>query len=376
MRSLYKKYEAYVTLALVVVLSSVILWIPFTDLLSFAGLHIKNHDTGTIYRNFDGPLYIIPAKTWYNPKEIKKVYPDNTGKPIYFAAHLPGYPATIAALAPVLGYRKAMIASTVLATLLLTWFFYFMVKRMKITKHPMVLTVIMLFLPRFLVLRGVGTPEPLFVLLVLASLFFFEKKRFFWAGILGALATITKTPGILLFVAYLCAMVDEYRSKRVFVREWLYTMLIPAGLVGVFLLYLAQYGDFFAYMHTDYVVPMPYPFAAFNHVAQWVQTGWLEEIVLYLFFYGVSIVYLKDSPYKSFFYFSLIFFIALIFVQHRDISRYALPMWPLALIAFEKFFTTKRVVLVGLLLLPAVYLYAWNFIQINVMPISDWAPFV
>lgn len=376
MKSLYKKYEAYINLTLAVVVSSVLLWIPFTNVLSFVGLHFKNTGTDIIYRNFDGPLYIIPAKTGYNPKLIETIYPGNTGGPIYFAAHLPGYPATIATLAPLLGYRRAMIAATFLATLVLAWFFYYMLKQMKLTKHPLVLTIVFLFLPRFLVLRGVGTPEPLLMLLILSSLYFFEKKQFMWSGILGGLAAMTKTPAILLFAAYLCVMFDEYRLKRAVIRGWFYLLLIPVGLLLVNLIYLQQYGDFFAYLHTNFVVPMPYPFSAFNYTAQWVQTGWLEEIVLYLVFYGVSIVYLKDSPHKSFFYFSLIFFLGLLFVQHRDISRYALPMWPLALIAFEKFFTSKRFVLVGLLLIPGIYMYAWNFMQTNVMPISDWTPFM
>lgn len=376
MKSLYIKYEAYFNLALVVILSSIILWVPFSNLLSFAGLHFKNTDTGTVYRNFDGPLYIIPAKTWYNPKAIADLYPNNPGGPKYFAAHLPGYPVTIAAIAPLLGYRKAMIAATVLTSLILAFFFYYMLKKLKLTKHPFVLTVIMLFLPRFLVLRGVGTPEPLFVLLILASLYFFETKKYLWAGVLGGLAAFTKTPAVLLFAAYLCTVVDYYRTNKKFNLSWLWIFLIPVGLAAVGLIYYIQYGDFFAYMHTNYVVPMPYPFAMFNYMAQWVQTGWLEEIVLYLFFYAASVVWLKDSPHKSFFYFSLIFLIGLLFVQHRDISRYAVPLWPLALIAFEKFFTSKKFVLACLLMLPALYFYAWNFMQINVLPVPNWAPFM
>lgn len=376
MKSLYKKYEAYFILTLVVVLSSVILWLPFTPLLSFAGLQFKNKDTGYIYRNFDGPLYIIPAKTGYNPKQIKKVYPESQVEPKYFAAHLPGYPTTIAMLAPVLGYRKAMIAATVGATLALAWFFYYVLKKLKLTKHPLVLTVVMLFLPRMLILRGVGTPEPLFMLLILASLYFFERKRFLLSGVFGGLAAITKTPAILLFAAYLCTIVDHYRTHHKFVKGWLYTLLIPAGLALVGLLYYIQYGDLLAYLHTNSVVPMPYPFSVFDHTAQWVQTGWLEDVVLYFFLFATGIVFLKELPYRSFYYFALIFFIGLIFVQHRDISRYAMPMWPLACIAFEKLFTMKRFALVGLLLLPALYLYAWNFIQINVLPVSNWAPFL
>lgn len=376
MKSLYIKYKGYIILALVVIISSLILWIPFTRMLSFAGLPFNGTDTGTIYRNYDGPLYVIPAKTWYNPEEIERVYPENTDGSAYFAAHLPGYPASIALLAPLLGYRKAMIAATVIATILLAWVFYFMLVRLKLSKHPLTLTVVMLFLPRFLVLRGVGTPEPLFMVSILGSLLFFEQKKFIWAGVLGGIAAATKTPAVLLFLAYLLTILDEYRTHKQIRWGWLYLLLIPAslGLVGV--LYLVQYGDFWAYFHTNFVVPMPYPFAMFNYQAQWVQTGWIEEIVLYLVFYATSIVYLRNLPHKSFSYFALVFFVGLMFVQHRDISRYAMPLWPLALIAFERFFTDRRFVTAGLLMLPAIYMYAWNFMQVNVMPIPNWAPFM
>jgi hypothetical protein len=72
----------------------------------------------------------------------------------------------------------------------------------------------------------------------------------------------------------------------------------------------------------------------------------------------------------------LVFFIAIIFVQHRDIPRYSLPLWPMALVAFERFFTDKRFLLVFFFLLPAIYLFAWDFIIYNVMPISNWAAYL
>ena len=92
--------------------------------------------------------------------------------------------------------------------------------------------------------------------------------------------------------------------------------------------------------------------------------------------YGLAIFNLKDSKYRSFFYFGLVFFTATLFVQHRDISRYFLPLWPLALIAFEKFFTSKKFLIIFIILLPAIFLYAFNFLLYNVMPISDWSAFL
>jgi hypothetical protein len=152
--------------------------------------------------------------------------------------------------------------------------------------------------------------------------------------------------------------------------------LIPLGLLTVFELYALQYGDFFAYFNTGGFVPMPYPFSVFNFRAKWVGTAWIEEMVFYFFLYGLTVYNLKNSKYRSFFYFSLIFYVAILFVQHKDIPRYSLPLWPMALISFEKFFTSKKFLIAFLFLLPAIYLFAWNFIVYNIIPISNWQPYL
>jgi 4-amino-4-deoxy-L-arabinose transferase-like glycosyltransferase len=321
-------------------------------------------------------LYIIAAKSLYDPNILHSLKIETPLPDTYYAAHMPLYPLTIRLFAPVMGYLKAMIFSTLLFTVLLTWVFYFVLKKLKITAHPFILASVFLFLPRFLVVRGIGAPEPLFMFMVLGSLFAFERKNYVLAGLLGGLAAMTKLPGILLFPAYLLVLGEQYIKTKKADLKSISILLIPVGLLAVCLLYAQQYKDFFAYWHTGYVVPMPYPYAAFNHAARWVGTGWLEDVLIYFFMYGMTVMYLKDSKYRSFYYFSLIFLIGLLFVQHRDVSRYSLPLWPMACIAFEKLFTSKKFLIVFVLLLPGIYLYAWNFMQTNVMPVSNWGPFM
>lgn len=374
--SLYKKYREYIYLAFLVLSSSFVLWIPFFKQNIIPAIHLKNTDTGYIYRHYDGPLYIVAAKSLYDQKTLSSLKIETPLPNAYYAAHLPLYPLTIRMFAPIMGYLKAMMVSTVTATILLTLFLFFLLKRFKITDNPLILSAVFLFLPRFLVTRSIGAPESLFILCVLVSLYAFEKKNYALAGLMGGLATMAKLPGILLLPAFMLVLAERYYKTKKFDYASLSLVLIPVGLLAVCLLYLLQYHDFFAYWHTGYVVPMPYPFAAFNQSARWVGTSWLEEVIFYFAMYGLTAVYLKDSKYRSFFYFSLVFFIGLLFVQHRDISRYSLPLWPLACIAFEKFFTSRKFLIVLAVLLPGIYLYAWNFMQTNVMPISNWAPFM
>jgi len=376
--------KSYFIVIFFVLISTFFVWLPFILKINFwYGIEIPNSSTQYIYRNFDGPLYIIPAKTFYNKDAIEKIGLELALPAKYFAAHLPLYPFLIRVSAEVfkffgfsLAYFKAMIFVNLAATVFLTLFFYFFIKNLKLSQKPLLLSFIFLFIPKFLVVRSIGAPESLFMFLILLSIYFFEKERYFLAGLFGGLATMTKTPGILLFFAYgLIFLAKILKTKKINWR-WIGIFLIPLGLLAVFIIYAFQYKDFFAYFHSGDNIHLFYPFSVFNYKANWVRTAWLEEMVFYFFLYGLTVYNLKDSKYRSFFYFSLVFYIAILFVQHKDIPRYSLPLWPFALIAFEKFFTSKKFLIVFILLLPVIYLFAWNFIVYNIMPISDWKAFL
>ena len=350
-------------------------------------LDFKGHNFQTIYKHFDGPLYIVSAKSWYDPDIIKKLPVEIALQPGYFAAHLPLYPAFIRLFAPILGYLKAMIFVNILFTTLLALFFYEFLKRLNITKYPLALVTVFLFLPRFVPVRVVGAPESLFLFLILLSIFFFEKRNYWLAGLFGGLSVMTKSPGILLTFAYGLVFLEKLIKEGLFKNfvktirnhfdlRWFGIALIPCGLLAVFLIYWSQYGDFFAYFNSGDNIHLVGPYATFNFAKRWVASFWLEDIVFYFFMYALAIITLKDTKYRSFFYFPLVFFTATVFVEHRDIARYSLPIWPFACIAFEKFFTSKKFLLAALIILPAIFMYTWNFLQYNIMPIADWTAYI
>jgi 4-amino-4-deoxy-L-arabinose transferase-like glycosyltransferase len=378
---LYNNFRPYFLISLIVVVSSVLLWLPFLLRQPYwFGLKIENTSFDYVYRHFDGLLYIIPAKTLY---DIKKIDVPGMGLIVslplsakYFAAHLPLYPLLIRIFAYIVGYLKSMLLVNLMATVFLASFFYYLVKKLNLTSQPLILTSVFLFLPRFLIVRSIGAPESLFILLLLISLFFFEKKNYLLAGIFGGLSVMTKTPGILLFPVYFLTIIEKYWREKKLDFGVISILLIPMSLIAVFLLYYFQMGDFFAYFHTGGVVAMPYPFSVFNWQAQWVGTAWLEDIIFYLFLYGLMVISMVKIKQRSFFYFSIVFFIAIIFIRHRDIARYSLPLWPFAVIAYEKFFTSKKFLIISIILLPAIYLFAWNFMSYNVMPVGEWKPFL
>ena len=314
-----RRIYPYFTLILVIFLSTLLVWTPFiTKSSNWLGLKIENSSFDYIYRHYDGPLYIIPAKTFYDPaKFLSKDGANIIGiSPGYFAAHLPFYPLLIRGVRELiqltgltslpagrqvngLEYLKSMVIVNLLATVGLACLFYFILKKFKITKNPWLLTVIMFFLPRFLVIRSVGAPESLFMLLTLGSLYFFEKEKYWLAGLLGGLSVATKSPGILLFCAYCLTIVERIiRTKKINWR-WLGIILIPFGLLTVFFVYWLKLGDFFAYFHSGDNVHLIYPFSVFNFQKPWIGTAWLEDVIFYFVLYGLTVISLKDFKYRS-----------------------------------------------------------------------------
>ncbi len=374
---MFKRTSPYLTIPFIVLVSTLILWLPFLlKAPNWFGLNIPNSDMSWIYRNFDGLLYIVAAKTLYNPQLIDALGLEINLSSNYFAAHLPLYPVLIRLLTPLFGTLKSMIVINLGATVGLAVFFYYLLKQFKLSVNPLILTTVMLFLPRFLVVRGIGAPESLFLLLALASLFFFEKKQYLWAGLLGGIATTSRTPGMLIFLAYALVLAEQFvKTRKINWSAW-GIFLIPVGLLAVFGFYQQAYGDFFAYFKSGDNIHLVFPYSVFNFQKVWVGTAWLEEVIFYYFLYLLTVISLKNFPYRSFFYFSLVYFVAITFVQHQDVIRYSLPLWPMALIAFDKFFTSKKFLIAFLILLPAIYLYAWNFLLFNAQPVSNWAPYL
>lgn len=361
----------------IVLVSTLVLYLPFLfHFSSWLGLSFPDSNMSYIYKHWDGPLYIVPAKTWYDPLAIQKLGVELPLSPSYFAAHLPLYPFMIAVFAPVIGFLASMVGVNIAFTVLLALAFYFVVKRFELSQNPLILTGVLLFLPRLLVIRSVGAPETMFMFFVLVSLYCFEKKSYFFAGLLGGLAAMTKSPGILLFGAYIFVLAERFMKTKKIEWQSFGLLLIPLGTLAVFAIYQLRYNDFFAYFHSGDNIHLVSPFAVFNFAKRWVGTAWLEEIIFYYFMYLLALFTLWKSKYRSFFYFFLIFFVATLFIDHRDIARYSLPLWPLAVIAHEKFFTSRRFLIALLILLPALYLFAWNFLGYNLMPISNWQPYL
>lgn len=370
-------------IASLTIVSTLLVW------LTFPLLRLINIGDGllTVFANFDGPNYIVVAKTWYNQKLIASSFPQPP--PInYYPAHLPAYPFLIRIFNIVFPSIWAMFLATLLSSILAVTIFYLILKKFKITTQPLWLSTIFLFLPaRWLIVRSIGAPEPLFLFAILTSFYFFksafEKKQncrfqsFLFAGLFGTLAQMTKTPAILLFISYIFLLIwQSLKTKRISWEAWP-ILLMPISIFFLFCFYAKQTGDFFAYFHSgDNLHLFFLPFRATITYGAWLGDFWKEEIIYIYIFGSLTVFSLFKQKRYDFGVFAVIFFTAILFVSHRDIARYILPLVPFTLIAFAPFLEKKEFKLTFFLVLIPVYLYAINFILHNTAPIADWTPYL
>jgi len=372
-------------LAIITIGSTLLIWLPFIlDLKSFWNLIYPGGGVATLWRNFDGLNYIAVAKSFYNPLTLQENFSSLGLAPIYFASHFPLYPMFIALASPVFGFLNGMLIVTTTFSVLSVWIFYLLVKDFKLTENPLWLSLIFLALPaRWVIVRSVGSNEPLFIFLVLATFYLTRKSKYFLAGIVASLAVWTRSPAVILVAAlgfsvfghWLLALVKNHKVK--FPTYALPLIAFPiAAALGLFYLYFVQFGDFFAYFHSGDNIHLTLPpFPVFNKEQYWVGTFWLENIIyVYLFLAAGAIVLWQKKLYDLAIFVGL-FFIASSFIAHLDIGRYILPAFPFVLIAFEKFLVSREFKIAFIILLIPIYLFTQNFLIGNISPITDFTPF-
>lgn len=376
-KSFLQKKDSHKTLLSIVLISILpilALYIPFLFKLDhFFFLKIAEPGFSNILRNWDGPHYIVVARSFYNPEAIIPLLFTDVS-PSYYPAHFPLYPLFIRLFSPFLGFFYSGLFVTIMSGILLNYMFYSVAK--KYTQHPLLLTAVFtVFPPRFLVTRAILAPEPLMVLCMFLSLVAWENKEYFKGALWGSLGILSKVKAGFLFPAFVASSMEEmFVKKQSFKPSYALAALIPLTLCALFGYFYYQTGDFFAFLVAEKgnSLFVTFPFAQFNHDAVWAQSIWLEDVVFYfaaMILLTVTLFYSKQN--RSWFYFSLFYTAFLIFVPQRDITRFSYPLYPLFLLTFEKFFTSKHFKIVLILLLPAIYFYTLNFILHNQAPIAN-----
>jgi hypothetical protein len=300
----------------------------------------------------------------------------------YYPAHFPGFPLLIKYFGLYTSTPKAMLIVSLLGSVGLTLAMYQLFKNYLGSSSAYYLSLVGLFFPaRLLVLRLVGAPETLFIATTIFSILLFQKQKYLFSAIMAGLAMTLKSPGVILFMAYLCMAIFDYvkNQKTVEVINKYFIYLVGPVIVGlIFYFYFLETGDFLAYFHSGdniHLNLLPYSVFISNHT--WINTIWLEDVI-YIFITAMVGLKMLFSKYRFnlIFVYPFLFTLATIFVGHRDISRYLAPAYPFLLLGFNQFFLQKGTKYIVWLIFPAIILYAVNFIIGNTAPISDWTPYL
>jgi Gpi18-like mannosyltransferase len=365
--------------ALLSFIPTFLIWLPLILRIgNFWGIPLPQNGMAVIVANYDGPLYLVAAKTLYN----KALIGLNFQFPLpteYYTAHFPLFPILIKFFGIVTNYPYAMLIVTILSSILAIYFFMKLISQYVEKKDVLFLTFLFSIFPaRWLIVRSVGSADPLFVAAIIASLFYFKNKRFWLAGIWGAIAQLTKSPGILLFASYATYFIyDYFKNHKFSIKKYIPILLIPVGLIAVFGFYLIVQGDFWAYFKSGDNIHLFFPpFQIFNYSAPWVGTFWLEEVIFIYLIGAIGVYKLFQKKEFELGIFSVIFFVLSLFIAHRDLMRYCLPLVPLLFVAFSDTLVKKEFKIGLLVIIIPIYLYSLAFISQNVMPIANWSPFL
>lgn len=384
----HKKIKDLLLILAISLIPTLLIWIPFfLRLKSFWSIPLPQEGMASIVSNYDGPLYIIIAKTFYNLDLFKNFSVDLPAQ--YYAAHFPLFPVFIRLFSFLFGYPYSMLFVTILSSFFSFFFFFKLALNYVNRKSALWLTVIFGIMPaRWLIVRSVGSAEPLFIASIIASLYYFNKKKYLLAGICGALAQFTKSPGIILFLSYLLYIVMPHIKeiatmkfgdwiKKIEFTKKIWIFLIPMSLLLVFILYSFTFKDFFAYFNSGDNIHIFFPpFTIFNYSALWVGTFWLEEIIFIYLFGALAIANLVKNEKTVITWFVIVFFITTLFVSHRDIIRYSLPIVPFVILSFRETLLKKEFKYILLFLAIPIYLFSLAYMSQNIMPIGNWAPFL
>ena len=384
-----KKIKELGLIVLIGLLPTLLIWLPFfVRLKSFWGIPLPQNGMATIVSNYDGPLFLVVAKTFYDKIAIGQSFqfPLPTE---YYAAHFPLFPLLIKLFSFVGGYPYSMLFVTLASSILALYFFNRLISQYVSKKNAYFLTFFFAVFPaRWLIVRSVGSAEPLFIAATIASIYYFRNSKSLQAGLWGMIAQLTKSTGITLFAAYLAYLIFP-QLKRIAtshfskwyeilnLKKTLAIHLIPLSLIAVFAFYGFRMGDFLAYFKSGDNIHLFFPpFSIFNYSAPWVGTFWLEEIIFIYLFGILGLLRLIKQKTGILAWYVGIFFVSTLFVSHRDLMRYSLPIVPFLYVAFSEVLVSREVKIAAAVIAVPIYLFSLAYISQNVMPISNWAPFL
>ena len=345
--------------------------------------HVPHGSNEVLERNYDGPIYVLLAKTLYKKQLIEEI---NFNKLpfIYYANHFPLFPILIRLISFITNsYFRAMILLSWLSTALFTTFFYFFLKKFKITNQPLLLSLISLFIPaRWLAVRTVGSTEPLFLLLLIISLYLWFDKKYFLSSIFASLLVIIRPPGIIFFFSFLTILCYHFLTAKNKEQQFLQTLkqnwvliLMPLSLFVLFWFYQSIFKNFWAFFQAARTTTANsfklMPFSATIGYNTPMAEGFLYLYAIYI----IGIYLLWRQKQKQLAIFSLVYLIPFFLIGFTDdLFRFFLPISPFCLIiGYQKIIKHKTFKYFFLFFLIGIYIYTLSLLPNRMFHYWDYA---
>jgi hypothetical protein len=348
--------RAPVLAALLAVIALVVAWGPFLSRMD------------VVVRHFDGPNYLVVAKAFYVPS-VENPLPGYALSPSYFAMHTPLYPLVLRACSLFGGWKSGLFLATGLLAAASASAFVVYAKE-AVPEIPAVFAALaFLFLPaRMFLYRALGASEALMSLLVVLAVLAWRRGRVDWALFAAALATVTRTNGVLVVLVLCLALLFSGRVKAALLGG----ALAAIPLLLLFSWYRFLFGDFFALLHVHAesaggagrLCP---PFAFIGEMAarnDWETAEML--LALHLFFVlSAARLWAKGNRIEAGLIAAHVALFSLL--RERDLSRYYLTVAPFAVVvAWRDVWSRPRLAAAVLAVLaPLSVLYAWKTIPMN-----------
>ena len=327
-------------------------------------------DASALVRHFDGPNYLVVAKTLYRPTDTNPL-PGYVTTPQYFAVHLPLYPLAVRVAAAVTGWEAGLLVTTAVfgAASAAAWAAYQRVAAPDVAP----LAGVLLFLcvpPRHLLYRSIGATEAPMALLVVLAALAWRRGRVGWAFAAASLACVTRINGLLVVGVLALVLLAERRVREALAG----TALALVPLLATFAWQGRVLGDAGAFFATH---GGKRGLAPFGYVLDLTREGrWVDaELLLAVFlFYAVAAarLWVLGDRFESALVLAHLGLFALL--RETDLPRYALTVAPFAVVlAFRDVWARRQVAAAFLAIaVPVSVAYAWASMPNNLCEPSTY----
>lgn len=193
----------------------------------------------------DVPHYLHIAEHWYQ----------STGDKANLIVFYPLFPMLIALFRVV--FRDYLLSGIIISYIsfgIASCYFYKLL-RLDFDHERTADAMLAMFMGIFGIFYISAHTESVFIMLTVMTLYYMREKKWLLTGILGFLASLSRTQGVILFIPIVYEIVLDIIKNKKFNIKYLFSLLVPFGYICYLLLNKAVTGEFFTFMEYQAAKP-------------------------------------------------------------------------------------------------------------------------